>query len=118
MMNNAKSSAGKFFVLHLTILLFSCAGIFSKLAATNEFLSGRFILFYGMSLAVMFVYAILWQQVLKRMLLSTAYINCSVSVVWGILWGVLFFEETLKVTTILGAVIVLAGVLLVVSKNE
>ena len=117
-MSSTLSLTRKYVLLHLIILLFSFAGIFSKLAAMNEFLSVRFLFFYGLSLLVMFMYALLWQQVLKRIPLSIAYINCSAAVVWGIVWGLVFFGETLKLSTILGAVIVLTGVMLVVTDRE
>ena len=64
--------------LHLSILLFSATGIFTKLASRQPFLSWKFILLYGTAILLMFVYALLWQQFLKIMPLNTAYANKSV----------------------------------------
>ena len=86
----------------------------------NDFfvLSLKFILCYGALLFIMFVYAIGWQQIIKRLPLTMAYANRAVTIVWGIIWGLLFFNEKLNVGKIIGAVIVIAGVLLYVTESE
>ena len=92
--------------------------MFSKLAAQNDFLSIKFCLFYGISILILGVYAILWQQVLKRFSLTTAFFNKAVTIIWGMLWGILFFKETITLNMIIGAIIVLIGVGLVVKDYE
>ncbi|MGN0665648.1 MAG: EamA family transporter [Huintestinicola sp.] len=105
-------------LLHLLLMFYSLGGICSKTAAGYEFLSWGFIVFYGLLLLDMAVYAVLWQQILKRMPLTKAFSAKAVTVIWGMLWGVLFFHETLTVTNIIGGVLVLAGVYLAVSSDE
>lgn len=104
--------------LHLSILLFSATGIFTKLASRQPFLSWKFILLYGTAILLMFVYALLWQQFLKIMPLNTAYANKSVSTVWTMLFGAVFFRETISWTMVLGAAVIIAGVYLVVTSDE
>ena len=104
--------------LNVLLMFFSLGGIFSKLASKQPFLSLKFILCYGALLFIMFVYAIGWQQVIKRLPLTMAYANRAVTIVWGIIWGLLFFNEKLNVGKIIGAVIVIAGVLLYVKESE
>ena len=104
--------------LNVLLMFFSLGGIFSKLASKQPFLSLKFILCYGALLFIMFVYAIGWQQVIKRLPLTMAYANRAVTIVWGIIWGLLFFNEKLNVGKIIGAVIVIAGVLLYVTESE
>ena len=53
--------------LHIVLMIYSLLGICSKLAAGEEFLSVRFIFYYGIVLTNLFVYAIVWQQIIKRM---------------------------------------------------
>jgi drug/metabolite transporter (DMT)-like permease len=65
----------------------------------------------------LFVYALVWQQMLKRLPLVTAYANKAVTVVWGIIWGYVFFGEKVTVNKLIGAVIVIAGVVLVVASD-
>ena len=104
--------------LNVLLMFFSLGGIFSKLASKQPFLSLKFILCYGALLFIMFVYAIGWQQVIKRLPLTMAYANRAVTIVWGIIWGLLFFNEKLNLGKIIGAVIVIAGVLLYVTESE
>ena len=104
--------------LNVLLMFFSLGGIFSKLASKQPFLSLKFILCYGALLLIMFVYAIGWQQVIKRLPLTMAYANRAVTIVWGIIWGLLFFNEKLNLGKIIGAVIVIAGVLLYVTESE
>lgn len=108
----------KYIYLHLLLLLFSFCGVFSKLAAQNEFLSIRFCIFYGMSIFILGIYAIFWQQILKKFTLTTAFINKAITIIWGIVWGLIFFKERLTFNMIVGAIIVLAGVSLVVISDE
>ena len=104
--------------LNVLLMFFSLGGIFSKLASKQLFLSLKFILCYGALLFIMFVYAIGWQQVIKRLPLTMAYANRAVTIVWGIIWGLLFFNEKLNVGKIIGAVIVISGVLLYVTESD
>ena len=104
--------------LNILLMFFSLGGIFSKLASKQPFLSLKFILCYGALLLIMFVYAIGWQQIIKRLPLTMAYANRAVTIVWGIIWGLLFFNEKLNVGKIIGAVIVIAGVLLYVTESD
>ena len=104
--------------LNILLMFFSLGGIFSKLASKQSFLSLEFILCYGSLLFIMFVYAIGWQQIIKRLPLTTAYANRAVTIVWGIIWGLLIFNEKLNVGKVIGAVIVIAGVLLYVTESE
>ena len=104
--------------LNILLMFFSLGGIFSKLASKQSFLSLKFILCYGSLLFIMFVYAIGWQQIIKRLPLTMAYANRAVTIVWGIIWGLLFFNEKLNVGKIIGAVIVIAGVLLYVTESD
>ena len=91
--------------LHLLLMLFSTSGIFSKVAASYPFMSLGFILALG-------IYAVGWQQIIKRLPLTTAYSNRAVTVVWGIVWGIVLFHESVSPLKIVGAVVVLTGVAL------
>lgn len=101
-----------FFALHLLLMVYSLGGICSKTAAGTNLLSLKFILCYAGLICILGIYAIGWQQIIKRMPLTTAFANKAVTVVWGIVWGVLFFHETVSLRQVLGAAIVIAGVAL------
>lgn len=67
---------------------------------------------------ILFVYAIGWQQIIRHLPLNTAYTNKAVSIAWGVIWGILIFGEPITWNKVLGAVIVIAGVLVVVKSDE
>lgn len=117
-MKESKIKIKNYILLHILLFIYSLCGIFSKLASNNEFLSLKFCIFYGMSIMILAIYALLWQQILKKFSLTTAFLNKAVTIMWGIIWGVLFFHETIKITMIIGAIIVFAGVSLVVISDE
>ena len=107
-----------FILLHTILLLYSIAGIFSKLASTKEFLSIEFILNYIIVLFILFIYAFLWQKVLKRLPLTTAFANKSIVIIWGLVWGSLIFSERITINMIIGSVIIIIGISVVVTANE
>ena len=107
-----RGHASALVALHILLMVFSLSGVASKLASTHPFLSVPFILYYGLMVVVLGVYAIGWQQVIKRLPLTTAYANRAVTVIWGIVWGAVLFHESVSVQKVLGAVIVLVGVAL------
>ena len=107
-----KQSTKLYIALHLFLMFYSVSGVVSKLAAGKPFLSPAFIALYGIEILILGVYAIGWQQFIKRMPLSVAYANKAVTVVWGCVWGVLIFREQLPPGKIVGALMVLAGVAL------
>lgn len=109
-MKQAKTTS--FISLHLLFVLYSLTDLFGKMAASFAFDDMRFYLLYGAVLAVLFLYAIGWQQVIKHLPLTTAFSNRAVTVFWGLVWGVLFFQEELNFAKVLGAIIVIAGVIL------
>ena len=99
-------------LLHILLLFYSLSDVMSKLAAGFDFLSLGFVVCYGGLLVILAGYAIGWQQVIKRMPLTTAYANRGITVVWGIFWGALFFSEAITPGKIAGAVMVVAGIVL------
>ena len=69
-----------------------------------------FFVFYGSLILILFVYAIIWQQVLKKLPLVVAYACKGIGFIYGIIWGVVFFKEEITWNMIAGAVLVLIGV--------
>ena len=117
-MNVKKEKIKNYIFLHIILIIFYFCSVFSKLAGQSEFLSFEFCIFYGISIAILGIYAIFWQQILKRFSLTVAFINKAITIVWGILWGAMFFKEQITTNMIIGAVIVFVGVSLVVMSDE
>lgn len=98
--------------LHIMLMVYSCSGVLSKLASGEPFLSFRFILYYAGVIFLLGVYALVWQQIIKRLPLTTAFANKAVTVIWGIVWGAVFFHEGVTAGKLIGAALVIAGVVL------
>lgn len=107
-----------FFALHLLLVLYSCSGVLSKLASRYAFLSAGFCICYAGIIALLGIYAICWQQIIKRMPLTTAYANRAITVVWGMVWGVVVFKEHLGILQVAGGIVVLIGVALFASSDS
>ena len=110
--NKPNSRAVVLIALHVLLLVYSLCGFFSKNASRQPFMSFEFCAFYAGMLAILVVYAIGWQQILKRLPLTVAFANKAITVVWGIIWGAVFFQEAITLPMIIGAIIVMAGIVL------
>jgi len=108
----SKEKLKTLFFLHLLLMVYSMSGICGKKAAGAPFLSFEFCLYYGIIILLLGIYAIGWQQIIKRLPLTMAFANKAVTVVWGIIWGAVFFSESVTIGKIIGAVLVVAGVVL------
>lgn len=107
-----------YLVLNLILFFYSLGGVCSKTASGMEFLSLKFCLFYGAAIFILGVYALLWQQIIKKLPLNIAYANKAITLIWGMMWGALIFKEHITLSNIIGAVVVLAGILLMVTGGE
>lgn len=93
-------------------LLYACVTIFTKYASQQELMSMRYLLGLGGAIAVMGVYAVLWQQVLRRIELSTAYMFKGTSLVFVMLLAALLFGEAITWMNVIGAIIIITGITL------
>lgn len=103
--------------LHLTILLFTGTTVLSKYIARFDFLSTGYILIFGGMFVILGVYAILWQQVIKRFSPSVAYSNKSATIVWTLLYSALIFGEGITLSNVIGAAIIITGIILVAQND-
>ena len=103
-----------FLALQGLVFCYACATMMQKLAARYSFPSAGFVLCYAGVLFFLAVYALGWQQVIKRLPLTVAFANKAVSYVWMLVLGALLFQERVRPTQVLGCAIVAAGVVLFV----
>lgn len=92
--------------------VYACTAIFTKMASRNEFLSWPYLLWIAGAVGVMGVYALLWQQVIARMPLSTAYMFKGTSLIFVLLISALLFGETITLNNVFGSVIIVLGIVL------
>lgn len=107
-----KKTIVTYIVLHIMLMIYSMSGICSKMASKQKFLSPKFILFYGLVIVLLGFYAIAWQQIIKRLPLTTAYANRAVTVIWGAVWGLLIFHENISPVKVIGILLVFTGVIM------
>lgn len=74
--------------------------------------SYKYFLGIGSAIGILGIYAILWQQILKRISLSTAYMFKGLSLVFVILLAALLFGETITWTNVVGTLIIMGGIAL------
>lgn len=100
-------------MLQAVVVIYTLSSVVAKLATGKELFSFSFFLFYGLEIAILGVYAILWQQMIKRFDLSIAYANRAMALLWSALWAVLLFHEGLGPKQVAGIVFVILGTVIV-----
>ena len=95
------------------IMVYSISSVVAKFASGQQFLSAGFILFYGLEIGILGVYAILWQQAIKKFELSIAYANRAMVMLWALIWAVVIFRESITVQNIAGLLLITLGTIIV-----
>jgi len=107
-----KSKLFPFLLMHAGFFLYAFYPVLGKVASKYDFLSINYCGIYCIIIALLFVYAILWQQVLKNFRLPIAICNKAVTIVWGMFFSRMFFAEEITLKKVLGALIILSGIIL------
>ncbi len=100
-------------ILQVIILIYTLSTVTAKFASNEEFLSLKFILFYSIEIFILGIYAILWQQIIKKFEISVAYANRAMSLLWSIVWAIVFFGEQITLKNVIGVIIVIIGTIIV-----
>lgn len=93
-------------------LLYAFVTLFTKYAAQHEFFSMSYCMGLCGAIGVMGAYAICWQQILKRIDLSTAYMFKGTSLIFVMLLAFVIFRETITLYNIIGATVIILGIIL------
>lgn len=115
MNNNNKNALGikNIIILQAIIAIYCCSTVAAKFASGQEFLSPGFLIIYGIEIAILGIYAVLWQQIIKKIDISIAYANRSMGLLWSVVYAILFFHEDISVKNVIGVIIVMAGTIIV-----
>ena len=81
-------------------------------AAASGF-SFMWLFWIGLEVAALGMYAIFWQQIIKRVDLSVAYANRAFAIFWSTLWAVVLFKEKITPANAIGIIVIFLGILLV-----
>ena len=93
-------------------LLYACVTLFTKYASQQEMGSVAYCLGIAGAIGVMGAYAICWQQILKRVELSTAYMFKGMSLIFIMLFAFALFGEPITIMNIIGASVIISGIVL------
>ena len=99
--------------LQLIIIIYTISGVMAKFAAASVEAPLRMLMFLALEFAVLAIYAVFWQQMIKRFELSVAYANRAMAILWSMIWAVIFFHEEITFRNILGVFIVLVGTMII-----
>lgn len=107
----------KYLFLHLCVFWYTGTTILSKVASDLPFLSLPYLLCYGGIVAVLGIYAILWQQAIKGFKPFVAYSNKSVNLIWTLIVSALLFGEEITWQNLAGSALIIFGVCMVVQND-
>lgn len=108
-------------ILQAVFVIYSLSLVCQKFAANaldsfEAIFTVRFLFPAFMVVFILGVYAIIWQQIIKRFDLSVAYANKGTTLLWSLVWGLLLFNETITVSKAAGVVVVFIGIIIMNSE--
>lgn len=106
------------FFIQFSMIIYAMAVVFSKIASKQTMFSTSFFLFCMLFFLFIFIYALLWQQILKKTSLIIAFAHKVSVIIWGIIFGYIFFQEEVKLNMIIGAIVIIYGASIVVKEND
>ncbi|MBR4832390.1 MAG: transporter [Butyrivibrio sp.] len=98
--------------LQSAVIIYSLSTVAANLASKNDFLSLRYILFFGLEFVILGIYAIVWQQMIKKFQLSVAYANKALTLMWSMLWNFVIFSQGITPFKVVGVLLVVVGVII------
>ena len=99
-------------LLQSAVVVYSLSTVAANLASKYEFLSARYILFFGLEFVILAAYALIWQQMIKRFQLSVAYANKALTLMWSMLWNFIIFSQGITPFKVVGVILVVIGVMI------
>ena len=100
------------------VVIYSLSTVAANLASKHAFLSWKYILFFGLEFFILGVYAIVWQQMIKKFQLSIAYANKALTLMWSMLWNFVIFSQGITPWKVVGVVLVVIGVMVMNLSGE
>lgn len=108
----------KYLQLHVVIWIYSLSSVLIKMSSLYDFFSIQFLAIYALIIIVLGIYALLWQQMIKKFEPSIAYSNKSVTTIWTMIYAIMIFGETISIKKIIGILLILAGIVITTMKRR
>lgn len=109
-MESKKTNAKFTLAVAIALIIQSFSSVFIKLAGRQEMLSIKFVFFYGIAIVCLGIFAIMWQMILEKIPLSTAYLRKGITYVLILIWSALFFKEQITWQNVAGSILIIIGV--------
>ena len=100
------------------VIVYSLSTVAAKFASEQDFLSIKYIFFFGVEFVILAIYALIWQQMIKKFELSIACANKAVTLLWSMLWNFIIFSTGITVGKVVGILIVVCGVIVMNSESS
>ena len=104
-------------LLQAIVAIYTVSGIMAKFASAAETLE-KIILFFGLDLLFLGIYAVCWQQMIKIFPLSVAYANRAMALLWSAIWAKIVFGEQITGRQMLGIALVVAGTIVINTEQQ
>lgn len=93
-------------------MIYAFESVFVKLASLQEPFSFRYMLFLACAVAVLGIYAVVWQQIIRKVPISEAYMFKGTSLIFVLILSVILFGERITVANVVGAAMIVSGIVL------
>ncbi|MBO4456784.1 MAG: transporter [Butyrivibrio sp.] len=94
------------------VIVYSLSTVAGNLASKYELLSFGYLCFFALEFGILGVYAIIWQQMIKKFQLSVAYANKALTLMWSMLWNFVIFSQGINFWKVVGVLLVFIGVII------
>lgn len=101
-----------YILLYAGFFVYSFVSVLAKYASAQSSFLIASIYLLG-EIFVLGIYAVLWQQALKKFPLVVAMSNKGVTVIFSLIWSILLFQERISATNIVGTLMILFGIWMV-----
>lgn len=112
-----KNGVKQIILLQAIIVIYTVSGVMAKFASAGENLM-QVALFLGLDLMFLGIYAICWQQMIKKFPLSVAYANRAMALLWSAVWAKMIFSEQIGWKQMLGIVVVIVGIVIINTEKQ
>lgn len=93
-------------------LVYAFEAVFVKLASYQTGMSAKYFIYLGCALGVLGIYALIWQQIIKRIPVSEAYMFKGTALIFVLLLSVVLLGESISLTNVVGACMIVTGIVL------
>lgn len=107
--------------LQIAVFMYSCVGILVKKASQYcmdyGFINIRTVVAIIIMVAILGLYAVIWQKILNKLDLTFAYMNKASEFIWSLLWAYIIFNEEIRLNNMLGISFIAIGIVVIANGN-